>query len=57
MIHVVATIANTIWFFLTGLLWYAKPAAEIWFVCSLVLGLGWFYAFFRYVTHPFAGKS
>ena len=51
MIHVVASIANVIWFFLTGLLWYAKPSSEIWLVGSLVLGLVWFYGFFRYATY------
>jgi len=51
MIHVLAIIANIIWFFLTGLLWYAKPSGDIWLIGSIVLGVIWFFGFFWYVTH------
>lgn len=51
MIHVAATIAIIVWFFLIGLLWYAKPSGEIWLIGSVALGAIWFYGFFWYVTN------
>jgi len=50
MIHVAASVATILWFFLNGLLWYAKPPGDIWLIGSLALGIVWFYGFFWYVT-------
>lgn len=50
MIHLAAIVAQCIWFGLTGLLWYAKPAGDIWLLGAGVLGVIWLYGFFRYVT-------
>jgi hypothetical protein len=45
--------AGTItWFVLNGLLWYAKPGDLVWLAGSLALGIGYFWAFFWYVTRP-----
>jgi hypothetical protein len=52
MIHAVAIIANVVWFFIVGLLWYAKPSGDIWLIGSLALGAIWSWGFLRYVTHP-----
>ena len=51
MIHVAAAVATILWFFLNGLLWYAKPTGDIWLVGSLALGVVWFGGFLWYVTH------
>jgi hypothetical protein len=52
MVHLAATIATVFWFFLNGVLWYAKPSANVWLFGSLLLGAIWFYGFLRYVTYP-----
>ena len=51
MIHLAATVASIFWFFLNGLLWYAKPTANIWLMGSVALGVIWSWGFVWYVTH------
>lgn len=51
MIHLAAAVASIVWFVLTGLLWYAKPSAEIWLIGSVALAVIWGFGFFWYVTH------
>ena len=46
-----ASVAGIFWFFLNGLLWYAKPPGDIWLIGSVLLGVVWFYGFFWYVTN------
>jgi hypothetical protein len=39
-------------FVLVGLLWHARPGDPPWFRGSMILGIGNFAAFWRYVTRP-----
>ena len=38
------------WFLLVALLWAARPHELVWLGGSLVLGVVYFWGFFRYVT-------
>ena len=50
MRHILATAGTMIWFALNGVLWYSHPTDLVWFICSAVLGIVGFVAFFWYVT-------
>ena len=49
MIHAAAVIATVVWFGLNGLVWYAKPSANLWLLASAVLGVVFFAGFFLYL--------
>ena len=49
---ILAFAGTIVWFLLVALLWYARPGDPLWFAGSMALGIGYFSAFFWYVTRP-----